>query len=117
MRLAKIRWRIERDFQELKDELREIVSHDGKLQIMEGSKILEIKRSGYDKGTVGLKLLALAEYNFVLAIGDDKTDEDLFKVLPAESITIKIGLSASLAKYNLKNQQEVAGLMERLLEN
>ena len=49
-------------------------------------------------------------------MGDDKTDEDLFKVLPEEAISIKIGLSASLAKYNLKNQQEVAGLMNKLLE-
>jgi len=102
--------------QELKDELREIVSHDGKLQVMEGSKIIEVKRSGYDKGSVAVKLLGTATYDFILAIGDDKTDEDLFKVLPEQAITIKIGLSASLAKYNLKTQQEVSKLIDRLLE-
>jgi trehalose 6-phosphate synthase/phosphatase len=102
--------------QELKDELREIISHDGKLQVMEGHKIIEIKRAGYDKGTVALKLLSMAMYDFILAIGDDKTDEDLFAVLPAEATTIKIGLSPSLAKYNLKDQGEVARLMDRLLE-
>jgi trehalose 6-phosphate synthase/phosphatase len=102
--------------QELKDELRETVSHNSKLQVMEGNKIIEVKRSGYDKGTAAVKLLGMATYDFVLAIGDDKTDEDLFPALPAGAITIKIGLSPSLAKYNLRDQKEVSGLMERLLK-
>ncbi len=102
--------------QELKDELREIVSHDGKLQVMEGHKIIEVKGVGYDKGSVATGLLGMAAYDFILAIGDDKTDEDLFKVLPGDAITIKIGLSGSLAKFNLKDQREVSRLMDRLLE-
>jgi len=102
--------------QELKDELRELVSHDSKLQVVEGHKVIEVKKSGYDKGTVALKLLALAPYDFILAIGDDKTDEDLFHALPEQALTIKIGVMASLAKYNLKDQQGVLKLMDHLLE-
>lgn len=102
--------------QELKDELRELVSRDNRLQIMEGHKVIEIKKSGYDKGTVASKLLGQATFDFVLAIGDDKTDEDLFRVLPAEALTVKIGITASVAKYNLKDQQGVIRLMDRLLE-
>jgi len=101
--------------QELKDELRELASHDGRLQIVEGLKVIEVKRSGYDKGTVALKLLALAAYDFILAIGDDRTDEDLFRALPEQALTIKIGITASLAKYNLKDQQGVLALVSRLL--
>ena len=82
---------------ELKDELRELVSHDSKLQVVEGHKIIEVKKSGYDKGTVALKLLALAAYDFILAIGDDKTDEDLFRALPEQALTIKIGVMPSIA--------------------
>ncbi len=103
--------------QELKDELREIVSHDGRLQVMEGSKIIEVKRSGYDKGSVAAKLLGMATYDFILALGDDRTDEDLFKVLPEDAVTIKVGLSASLARYNLRTQQDVSRLIERLLQD
>ncbi|MBN1510173.1 MAG: bifunctional alpha,alpha-trehalose-phosphate synthase (UDP-forming)/trehalose-phosphatase [Sedimentisphaerales bacterium] len=102
--------------QELRDELQELVSRDSRLQIMEGHKVIEVKRSGYDKGSVASKLLAHAPYDFILAIGDDKTDEDLFRVLPAEALTIKIGITASLAKYNLKDQQGVVHLMDRLLD-
>jgi trehalose 6-phosphate synthase/phosphatase len=103
--------------QELKDELREQVSHDSKLHIMEGHKVIEVKRSGYDKGSVASKLLGSAAYDFILAIGDDKTDEDLFRAVPAQALTVKIGITASLAKYNLKDQQEVARFLDHLLED
>lgn len=101
---------------ELKDELRELASHDSKLQVVEGHKVIEVKKSGYDKGTVALKLLALASYDFILAIGDDKTDEDLFRALPEQALTIKIGVMPSIAKYNFKDQQGVLKLMNRLME-
>jgi trehalose 6-phosphate synthase/phosphatase len=102
--------------QQLKGELQALVSRDGRLQIMEGHKVIEVKRSGYDKGTVAARLLGQASYDFILAIGDDKTDEDLFRVLPDQALTVKIGMTASLAKFHLKDQQGVIKLMDRLLE-
>ena len=66
---------------------------------------------------MALKLLALAAYDFILAIGDDKTDEDLFRALPEHTLTVKIGIMASLAKYNLKDQQGVLTLMDHLQES
>ena len=50
-------------------------------------------------------------------MGDDKTAEDMFRALPASAITIRIGLTASLAKYNLINQRDVARFLARLLES
>jgi trehalose 6-phosphate synthase/phosphatase len=102
--------------QELKEELRELVAHDPRLQVMEGHKVIEVKRAGYDKGTVAVRLLGLAPFDFILAIGDDKTDEDLFRALPPQALTVKIGVTASLAKYNLKDQQQVIRLMSHLLD-
>jgi trehalose 6-phosphate synthase/phosphatase len=102
--------------QELKEELRELVTHDQRLQIMEGHKVIEVKRAGYDKGTVAVKLLSLAPFDFILAIGDDKTDEDLFRALPPQALTVKVGVTASLAQYNLKDQQQVIKLMGHLLD-
>jgi trehalose 6-phosphate synthase/phosphatase len=101
--------------QELKEELRELALRDGKLQVLEGHKVLEIKKAGYDKGSVVLKLLGRSRYDFLLAIGDDKTDEDLFRILPAQAQTVKIGIAPSLAKYNLANQQGVVRLIGHLL--
>jgi len=101
--------------QELLDELRELVSHDSRLQILEGHKVIEVKKAGYDKGSVALRLLGQVPYDFILAIGDDKTDEDLFRCLPREALTIKIGISPSTARYNLRNQQEVIRFLGRLV--
>lgn len=47
-------------------------------------------------------------------IGDDKTDEDAFKSL-TNCITVKVGKSRkSLAKYYLKNTDEVIQFLEWL---
>ena len=43
-------------------------------------------------------------------------DEDLFRALGAQALTIKIGLMPSLARYNLADQQEVVGFMKHLLD-
>jgi hypothetical protein len=44
-----------------------------------------------------------------------KTEEDLFRALPGEAVTIKIGLSGSIAKHNLRDRRDVARLMGRLV--
>jgi trehalose-6-phosphatase len=49
-----------------------------------------------------------------LAIGDDITDEDLFKILPAPAITIHVGIGSTLAQYNLRTCAEVADLLQSL---
>jgi trehalose 6-phosphate synthase/phosphatase len=51
---------------------------------------------------------------FVLAIGDDKTDEDMFKALADRAITIKVGTGHSNAKYCIASQQEVIRLLQDL---
>jgi trehalose 6-phosphate synthase/phosphatase len=102
--------------QELKNELHELVAHDSRLQVMEGHKVIEVKRAGYDKGTVASCLLGPGDFDFVMALGDDRTDEDLFRALGPQALTIKIGLMASLARYNLADQPEVFGFVEHLLD-
>ena len=101
---------------DLIEELRALVSHENKLQVLEGSKIIEIKRTGYDKGTAALNFIGNAEFDCIIAIGDDRSDEDIFRCLPPDSITIVIGIRASMANYNLKNQLDVKQFIEHLIE-
>ena len=101
---------------ELKDNLFEILKNEPKLIMLDGNKILEIKSTAYDKGTSALTLLQQKNYDFILALGDDRTDEDLFGALPKEAITIKIGTAISQAKYNLKSQKFVYEFFESLLK-
>jgi trehalose 6-phosphate synthase/phosphatase len=102
---------------EITEELRTLVSHENKLQILEGSKVVEVKRTGYDKGIAASKFISRIESDFIIAMGDDKTDEEIFRSLPSYAITIKVGLTATLAKYNLINQRDVARFIDQLIKS
>ncbi len=82
--------------------------------IFEGHKVIETRARGIDKGIAASIFLEQEQYSFVLAIGDDKTDEDLFKVIPSAQYSIRVGLIQSAAKYNLKQQKDVLSLLRRL---
>jgi len=81
------------------------------LQILEGNKIIEVKNSGINKGRAALNWLKSENWSFILAIGDDWTDEDLFKVLPDNAYSIRVGFVSSLAKHNIKSFEEVRKLL------
>jgi trehalose 6-phosphate synthase/phosphatase len=100
---------------ELKEELRALVAHENKLHVLEGNKVVELKKTGYDKGIAAVKFIVDQKFDFILAIGDDRTDEDIFRSLPADAITIKIGLTLSIAKYNLATQNDVAKIIGQLI--
>ena len=98
---------------ELKEELSDILSNHSDLSILEGHKVLEVKSTGYDKGTAAKRLLN-TNIDFIMAIGDDKTDEDLFRSLPDRTYTIKVGSEPSRAKYNLRRQEDIKMLFKNL---
>lgn len=100
---------------ELREELTEVISNNMPLQILEGHKVIEIKKTGYSKGTAALKMINNREFDFILAIGDDKTDEELFAALPSTAYTMKVGKEPSVAKYNFQKQSEVIGFLNCLL--
>jgi len=99
---------------ELKNTLLEYVTNLG-LEVMDGNKILEVKDAGVDKGRAALKWLADIDTKFVLAIGDDYTDENVFEVLPESAYTIKVGLGFSKAKYNIISVEDVRRLLKELI--
>lgn len=98
-------------------ELMEQLSHSitGKsLQIMEGNKVIEVKNDEINKGKATLRLVKNNSYDFVLAIGDDHTDEDTFKALPSDAITLKVGFSETAAKFNINSVESVLSLLSKL---
>jgi trehalose 6-phosphate synthase/phosphatase len=82
------------------------------LQAIQGSKVVEIRHAGVDKGGAALQWLAKSDYDFVLAAGDDSTDEDLFCAMPASAVTLRVGIAGTEARYNLRNSAEVIGLLQ-----
>lgn len=98
---------------ELINALVELSSHLD-FQIIEGNKVIETRARGIDKGIAASLWLKKKQYDFVLAIGDDKTDEDLFKVIPTTQYSIRVGLTQSVAKYNFKQQRDVLIFLRKL---
>lgn len=86
------------------------------LQIMRGNKVIEIKSSDCNKGSEAARLFNESSYDFVMAIGDDTTDEEMFMALPDSSITIKVGKNATVAKYNLPTQSRTVPFLKRLIQ-
>ncbi len=84
------------------------------LQMMRGSKILEIKYPIYSKGNEIKRLLSKNKYDFILAIGDDVTDEDMFMAVPANGYSIKIGTTSDNAKYCIPLQTDVLPFLYNL---
>jgi trehalose 6-phosphate synthase/phosphatase len=84
------------------------------LHVLEGNKVVEVKHAGVTKGKATLNWLQMDDWDFILAIGDDKTDEDMFRVLPSEAFSVKIGMENSEAKYHLVNTLEVRDFLTQL---
>lgn len=87
---------------------------DSEIEVFQGNKILEFKPRFITKGAAAKAKLAEGAYDFVLAIGDDYTDEDLFAALPVDAYSIKVGLSSSNAKYHVTSVEQVHAFLSKL---
>jgi len=97
---------------ELSTTLKELISNHG-LSVLEGNKVLEIKSSGVNKGKASTKKLVGKNYDFIFAIGDDWTDEFMFEDLPENSITVKVGIKKTSARYYVDNTSKVHSLLQK----
>ena len=103
---------------------RELTSHlkymtaNENLDVLEGDMIVEIKNSEINKGKAAQKLMKIyPEADFLLALGDDFTDEDTFKAMPEKAYTIKVGTSASEAKFSVNSYKEVRKLFNNIIKS
>jgi len=83
--------------------------------VFEGNKILEVKSQGVSKGRAAETWLAEQDWEFILAAGDDYTDEEMFSALPNEAYSIKVGFAASNARLNVDSVKEIRLLLKGLL--
>jgi trehalose 6-phosphate synthase/phosphatase len=99
---------------ELKEALRELIANLD-LSIMEGSRVLEVKQASSTKGHAAAAWLAQKRWDFLLAVGDDRTDEEMFAVLPPDAYSLKVGDEPSRARFALASVTEVRQLIKDLL--
>jgi trehalose 6-phosphate synthase/phosphatase len=86
------------------------------LQIMRGNKIVEVKMPEYTKGAEARRLMEKDHYDFILAMGDDTTDEDTFSALPKTATTVKVGGNSNAARFSLCSQSDVLPFLRSLIK-
>jgi trehalose 6-phosphate synthase/phosphatase len=99
--------------QELKDALMAMTANL-QIGVFEGAKIVEVKHIGVNKGQAVLPWVSRQQWPFILAAGDDYTDEDMFAVMPENAITCKIGLGPSRAQYRVSTVEDFRQLLTTL---
>ncbi|HSX00118.1 MAG TPA: trehalose-phosphatase [Patescibacteria group bacterium] len=81
------------------------------MRVVPGHKIVEVCTADTDKSKAALHWLDSASWDFVLAVGDDTTDEDMFAAMPDTAFTIKIGRGHTLARQRLPNPAALQRLL------
>jgi trehalose 6-phosphate synthase/phosphatase len=103
----------ERHARELREELARFLREDP-VEILEGSKVIEVRLRGVSKGLVVAALAATART--LVAMGDDRTDEDMFAALPPGGLSIHVGPLPTRARVRLKDWRAARGLLQSLAE-
>jgi trehalose 6-phosphate synthase/phosphatase len=86
-------------------------------EVLSGERVVEIRPQGVNKGqVVSLVLSHTPPGTLVAALGDDRTDEDLFGALPQGSISVHVGPAPSRADLRLRNVTEARAFLRGLLE-
>jgi trehalose 6-phosphate synthase/phosphatase len=98
---------------ELKEQLRNMTANLN-LEIMDGDKVIEIKFSGINKGRAANKKIGNLKYDFIIAVGDDWTDEYTFEAMPENAYTIKVGTKTTKASLYIESVDMVRELLKNL---
>nr|QTM07293.1 TPS5 [Paeonia ostii] len=114
---------------ELLDHLESVLANEP-VSVKSGDHIVEVKPQGVNKGLVAERLLVTMQQkgmlpDFVLCIGDDRSDEDMFEVIlsamagpslspVAEVFACSVGRKPSKAKYYVEDTPEILRILQGL---
>ncbi|GMN30516.1 hypothetical protein TIFTF001_002819 [Ficus carica] len=112
---------------ELLDHLESVLANEP-VSVKSGQHIVEVKPQGVNKGLIAERLLLTMKQksilpDFVLCIGDDRSDEDMFGVITsaknslspvAEVFACTVGQKPSRAKYYLEDKTEILRMLQGL---
>jgi trehalose 6-phosphate synthase/phosphatase len=85
------------------------------VEVLPGDSVLEVRPHGVSKGRVVREVVAhVAGPTLLLAMGDDRTDEDLFAALPEGSVAVHVGAAPSRAPVRLAGVREARAFLAAL---
>lgn len=87
-----------------------------RLDVLDGARVIELRPLGVSKAAaVRLVLERLNTDSLVVVLGDDTTDEDMFRASPPDALTVHVGSGPSLARHRLAGPAEVRTVLQGLL--
>lgn len=90
---------------------------DSPVKPVKGQRTVEVKPLWANKKQVCERFLAaVPEPEFILAAGDDATDEDLFAQVPSSAWTIHVGSGRSRARYYLPGPSEMLEVISQFAD-
>ena len=94
----------------------EKIIHSYNLKILDGNKVVEILTNKIGKGKAVKELIEQNNYDFILSIGDDATDEEMFEFFlhNPNAFTIKVGNGDTYAKNKFSSIDDVMLLLKHL---
>ena len=86
-------------------------------ELLRGEKVIEVRPAGVSKARVVERVLAALGPTLptIAAMGDDRTDEDLFMALPPDAIAIAVGYRETVARYRVATPRAARELLERVV--
>lgn len=105
-----------RQANELRLHLAQLLSNVG-AEVVTGDHVVEVRPYGLHKGAIVPLILGDGDPStIVFAMGDDRTDEDLFAALPEDGIAVHVGTNPSTARLRVASHVEARGLLRAIVD-
>lgn len=89
---------------------------DSSLTLKPGKEVLEIAVTDADKGRALQRLIADLGVDGAMYLGDDITDEDAFRALRPDDLTVKIGEGETIARHRVAGPADAVAVLNRLAD-
>jgi trehalose 6-phosphate synthase/phosphatase len=103
----------EHQAKELRMLLGDLLQNQG-LEVLHGAKVVEVRLQGVHKGRIVPEVVREGDDTPVLAIGDDRTDEDMFEALPRHATSVHVGDGPSRALWRVDNVEDVRMILRSM---
>jgi len=98
-------------------ELRAALMHlaqNQNLGILDGNHSLEVRSASVNKATAAQGIVSQGGWDFILAAGDDYTDKDMFRALPAWAHSLMMGYEGSGARFSAGGIRQLRDILGEL---
>lgn len=86
------------------------------LEVIKGRKLIEVRNSDVSKGRAAQHWLEQDTWDFMLAAGNDLSDECVYHSLPARAFTIRVGSGPTDADSRIRSPEEMRKLLAQMTE-